>query len=244
MGLRGRIQRRAAVFRARSAQSTPITVRRITVTCQYLVLLSLFIDMAACDQCGKPALLIVASHPLCIGCYSLLQQTENARVEAANDYLRLLYAQHNQLTAQADLMFGLGPLTPMIRIPSKSAQQYNMIHSVNVGGGSTVGAITTGSAQSIAVAIGNTEKQGNTELAATLKAFTDALTNEPVADEQKREMSEQLATLSEELTKSKEARRRAVIDPMLVGLSKAVDVSAKLASLWAKLHPLLTQAFS
>jgi hypothetical protein len=117
-----------------------------------------------------------------------------------------------------------------------------MIHSVNVGEGSTVGAITTGSAQSIAVAIGSTEKQGNTGLAAALKAFTDALADEPVRDEQKREMSEQLATLSEELTKPKEARRRAVIGPMLDGLSKAVGVSSGLVSLWEKLHPLLTQA--
>jgi hypothetical protein len=29
------------------------------------------IYMAACDQCGKPALFTVAKHPLCVGCYSL-----------------------------------------------------------------------------------------------------------------------------------------------------------------------------
>jgi hypothetical protein len=198
--------------------------------------------MAACDQCGKPALVVVANHPLCVGCYSLLQQTENARIEAANDQLRLLFAHQNQLAAEMDWVVGLGPSTPRVNIPAKPAPQYNMIHSVNVEEGSTVGAITTGSAQSIAVAIGNTEKQGNTDLAAALKAFTDALANEPVRDEQKREMSEQLAILSEELTKSKEARRRAVIGPMLDGLSKAVGVSSGLVSLWEKLHPLLTQA--
>jgi hypothetical protein len=194
--------------------------------------------MAACDQCGKPALVVVANHPLCIGCYSLLQQAENARVEAGNDQLRLLLARQNQLVAEMEWMVGLGPSIPKVNIPAKVAPQYNTIHSVNVGVGSTVGAITTGSAQSIAVAIGNTEKQGNTELAAALKAFTNA----PVADRKKREMSEQLATLSEELTKPKEARRRAVIGPMLDGLSKAVRVSSGLVSLWEKLHPLLTHA--
>jgi hypothetical protein len=97
-------------------------------------------------------------------------------------------------------------------------------------------------AQSIAVAIGNTEKQGNTDLAAALKAFTDALANAPVADDQKREMAEQLGVLSEELTKPKEARRRAVIVPMLDGLSKAVSVSAGLVDLWSNLHPLLAHA--
>jgi hypothetical protein len=188
--------------------------------------------------------MVVANHPLCVGCYSLLQQTENARVEAANDQLRLLLAHQNHLAAEMDWMVGLGPSTPRVNIPAKAAPQYNTIHSVNVGEGSTVGAITTGSAQSIAVAIGNTEKQGNTGLAAALRAFTDALANEAVADEQKREMSEQLATLSEELTKPKEARRRAVIGPMLEGLSKAVGVSSGLVSLWEKLHPLLTQAFN
>jgi hypothetical protein len=198
--------------------------------------------MAVCDQCGKPALVNVANHPLCIGCYSLLQRTENARVEAANDQLRLLFAHQNQLAAEMDWMMGFGPASPRVNIPAKGSPQYNMFHSVNVGEGSTVGAITTGSAQSIAVAIGTTEKQGNTDLAAALKAFTDALAIEPVADEQKREMSEQLATLSEELTRPKEARRRAVIGPMLDGLSKAVSISSGLVSLWEKLHPLLTQA--
>ena len=126
---------------------------------------------------------------------------------------------------------GLGTSTPKANIPVKPAPQYNTFHSVNVGGGSTVGAITTGSVRSIAVAIGNSEKQGNPDLAAALKAFTDALVNEPIADEQKREMSEQLAAISEELTKPREARRRAVIGPMLDGLGKAVTVSAGLVSL-------------
>ena len=200
--------------------------------------------MAACDQCGKPALIVVAKHPLCVGCYSLLQQTENARVEAANDQIRLLLARQNNLVAEMDWMVGLGPRAPRVNIPVKSSPQYNTIHNVNLGGGSTVGAITTGSVQSIAVAIGTSEKQGNTGLAAALKAFTDALANESVPDERKREMSEQLATLSEELTKPKEARRRAVIGPMLEGLSKAVGISGGLLSLWEKLHPLLTQAFN
>jgi hypothetical protein len=188
--------------------------------------------------------MVVEKHPLCVGCYSLLQQTENARIEANNDHLRLLFAYQNQMAAEMDWVVGLGPSTPRVNIPVKAAPQYNTIHNVKVGEGSTVGAITTGSAQSIAVAIGTTEKQGNTGLAAALKAFTDALANEPVRDEQKREMSEQLATLSEELTKPKEARRRAVIGPMLDGLSKAVGVSSGLVSLWEKLHPLLTQALS
>jgi hypothetical protein len=143
-----------------------------------------------------------------------------------------------------DWMIGLGPRTPRVNIPAKPAPQYNTIHSVNVGGGSTVGAIATGSAQSIAVAIGNSAKQGNTGLAEALRAFTDALANEEVADEQKREVSEQLAALSEELTKPKEARRRAIIGPMLEGLGKAAGVSSALVSLREKLHPLLTQAFS
>lgn len=198
--------------------------------------------MVACDQCGKPALVNIANHPLCVGCYALLQQVETAKLEAANDQLRLLYAHQNHVTAEMDWMVGLGTTTPRINIPAKPSPQYNTIHSVNVQEGSTVGAITTGVAQSIAVAIGNTEKQGNTDLAAALKAFTDALANAPVADDQKREMAEQLGVLSEELTKPKEARRRAVIVPMLDGLSKAVSVSAGLADLWSKLHPLLAHA--
>ena len=137
--------------------------------------------------------MVVANHPLCIGCYALLQQTENARAEAANDHLRLLLAQQNHLAAEMDWMLGLPSSSPKVNIPVKTAPQYNTFHHVNVEGGSTVGAITTGSARSIAVAIGNTEKQGNTELAAALKAFTDALASEPVTDEQKRAMSEQLA---------------------------------------------------
>lgn len=201
--------------------------------------------MPACDQCGRPSLVTLADHPLCIGCYALLQHTETSRREATNDSMRLNMAHQNHLLSQMDWMFGMGSTSPKINVPAKPSPQYNTaVHNVNVEGGSTVGAITTGSVNSISAAIGTTQEQGNTELATALKAFTDALTSEPVADDQKKEMAEQLATLSEELTKPKEVRRRAVIVPMLDGLSKAVGVSAGLVDLWGKLHPLLTQAFS
>lgn len=53
--------------------------------------------------------MVVAKHPLCVGCYTLLQQTENARLETANDQLRLLLAHQNHLAAEMDWMIGFGP---------------------------------------------------------------------------------------------------------------------------------------
>ncbi len=200
--------------------------------------------MAACDRCGKPTNRVVENYPLCSECYLLSQQIEIARAEAANDRQRLLMAMGNQLSALADSTVGSGYSTPRVNIPVKRAPQYNTIHNVNVAEGSRNIAINNGSAQSIAVAIGSTEKQGNASLATAFKAFTDALVNEPIGDEQKREMSEQLAVLSEEVTKPGETRRRAVVGPMLDGLNKAVNISATLSSLWEKLHPLLKQAFN
>ena len=185
----------------------------------------------------------VNKHPLCVGCYSLLQQTETSRLEATNDRLRLLSAQMNHQLAQMDIAMGLGiGRSAMVQIPAKPAPQYNTIHSVNVASGSTVGAINTGEAHNIAVAIGTSEKQGNTHLSEALKAFTTALASASIPDVQKREMVEQLGSLSEELTKPKEIRRRAVIKPMLEGLAKAVTVSSGLIELWSKLEPLLTKA--
>ena len=74
--------------------------------------------MAVCDRCGKPALVNVAKHPLCVGCYALLQQTETAKMEAANDQLRLLYAHQNHTLAEMDWMVGFGT-SPRINIPDK-----------------------------------------------------------------------------------------------------------------------------
>lgn len=200
--------------------------------------------MSECSQCGKPPVVTVNKLPLCVGCYALLQQTETARLEATNDHLRLLSAQMNHALDEMDMVMGGFGLSRnrKVQIPPKPAPQYNTIHSVNVASGSTVGAINTGEARNIAVAIGTTEKQGNTELAEALKAFTNALTTAPVAEDQKREMAEQLGVLAEELTKPKEVRRRAVIGPMLEGLGTAVKVSTGLMDLWSKLHPLLAHA--
>ena len=195
-----------------------------------------------CDQCGKPAIVNVNKHPLCVSCYALLQQTETARVEANNDYLRLLSAQINHQIDQMDMVFGIPMHLGRIQIPQRAGQQYNTVHSVRVEGG-TVGAINTGEAHSIAVAIGASEKQGNKDLAAALTAFTDELTNAHIEKSQKREMGEQLAALSEELTKPIETRRQAVVAPMLDALSKAVTVSTGLVTLWERLYPLLKQAF-
>jgi uncharacterized FlaG/YvyC family protein len=195
-----------------------------------------------CDQCGKPVIVNVNKHPLCVSCYALLQQTETARVEANNDYLRLLSAQINHELDQMNMAFGIPMNLGRIQIPQRAGQQYNTVHSVRVEGG-TVGAINTGEAQSIAVAIGTSEKQGNKDLAAALTEFTNELTKAQIDNSQKCEMGEQLAALSEELTKPTETRRRAVVAPMLDALSKAVVVSTGLVTLWERLHPLLKQAF-
>lgn len=195
-----------------------------------------------CDQCGKPAVANVNKHPLCVSCYSLLQQTETARAEANNDYLRLLSAQINHQIDEMDRAFGIPMNLGRIQIPQRAGQQYNIVHSVRVEGG-TVGAINTGEVHSIAVAIGASEKQGNKDLAVALTVFTDEPTNAQIDKGQKREMGEQLAALSEELIKPTETRRRAVIAPMLDALSKAVTVSTGLVTLWERLHPLLKQAF-
>jgi len=196
-----------------------------------------------CDQCGKPALVSVSKHPLCVSCYALLQQTETAHIEANNDRLRLLSAQMNHQMAQMEMATGIPLGLNRVQIPQRPGNQYNTVHSVKVDGG-TVGAINTGEVQSIAVAIGASENRGNKELAEALRAFTDELATAQIDTDKKREISEQMGALSEELTKPAEARRRAVVGPMLDGLSKAVTVSNGLVTLWGKLHPLLKHAFN
>lgn len=200
--------------------------------------------MSVCNQCGKPAVVKLGSNPLCVGCYALLQQAETARLEALNDRMRLTAAAANSCLDEMDAATGLNIGSSMkMQIPSRTPQQYNTVHSVNVQGG-VVGVINTGEVRKIAVAIGNTEKQGNTELAATLKAFTDSLiADESLNEHQRRDMVDQLGLLSAELTAPKESRRPAVIKPVLEGLGKAVTISTGLIALWDKLHPLLKEAF-
>lgn len=194
-----------------------------------------------CDQCGKPAIINVNHHPLCVSCYSLLQQTETARVEANNDYLRLLSAQMNHSLSQMEMAVGIPLGLERVQIPQK-AKQFNSVHNVNVQG-STVGAINTGEAQSIAVAINTSKEHGNRELASALENFTSELTKSNIEQSQKQEMNEQLAALAEEVSKPAETRRKGVILPMLDGLSKAVSVSTALVQFWGQLEPLLKQTF-
>jgi len=105
---------------------------------------------------------------------------------------------------------------------------------------STIGAINTGNVKTIDVAIGNLGRQGESEAAEALKAFTEAvIVNLQIQTNTKNEVLEQISFLTEQMTTPKEQRRPATIKSVFDGIGKSVVTVTSLVSLWEKVHPLL-----
>jgi hypothetical protein len=128
--------------------------------------------MAACSQCGKPAMYSRAGHPLCLDCNWKAVQTWQHRDAA-------LKQQMNFLLDQAEALTGMYGVMPRYKVARPLIHQGPMnFHSINVDR-SVVGAINTGNVEKMEVALNNIHtKNGNAELERALKEFTEAVLRE------------------------------------------------------------------
>jgi hypothetical protein len=101
-----------------------------------------------CGQCGRPAIGAVGGVPVCVECYTRLQNAHTAEMHARMQMIRHNMAMMNYATAQMDSIVGLPGLTPRVQIPSMPATgpvtATNHIKIDNsVVGASTLGLFTT-----------------------------------------------------------------------------------------------------
>lgn len=181
--------------------------------------------MPACSQCGRPAIVNRAGHPLCVECNLKFEQTVQMQQRA-------IHQQINFLLDQADAITGIQAGLPRYDVSQPIVQKGPLtFHAINVDR-SVVGAINTGTVRQMEVALNHVHVANeNAEIETALKKFTEDVLGEASLNAQtKNEILEQLTALTEQLAKPNESRSAGVIKAFLL------SVAANIAS-----TPLITQ---
>ncbi|SRR5712692_1928128 len=165
--------------------------------------------MPACSQCGKPAVVLMGDHPVCVDC--------NLKIAQANQIRdRMLRQRHNDLIAQAEAVTGLYGVIPRYDLAEPVIHHGPItLHNIKVDG-SVVGVINTGDVERIDSALTNIEMSGNAELQKVLREFTQAVLNQQGMDTLLRnEILEQLAVLTSQVTLPTHERKHGVVKAIL-----------------------------
>jgi len=194
--------------------------------------------MPSCNQCGKPAVAVVANNPLCVDCLLKLQQA--IQIQDAR------YVQEmNYLIDSMEATVGLYGVLPKYQVPQPIIHQGALtFHNIKVDQ-SVIGSINTGEAKRIDVCISHIKTSGNKELVKALKDFTEAIIAETkLSNDLKNQILEQTSFLTSQSLLPKEKRKTAIIKAVLPTLKNTVSTIASLSLLWGKLQPLLERIFA
>jgi len=195
--------------------------------------------MSTCQQCGKPAIVILSDGiPLCLNCYEKF-------VEINQRQLDRLEEESNYLTDMMELTSGVYGVLPRYKIYKPIIQKGDVTYNnINVNR-SIIGSINTGDVKKIDVAIDNIKYGGDEELANSLKNFTEAVINEKDLDEKiKNNVLKNIAFLSSQANLPKENRKNGIIKSVLTGIRHFIVSSAALISLWDNLQHILVHIFN
>ena len=133
------------------------------------------------------------------------------------------------------------PRFPERRVVNLGGSTYNNIRVDR----STIGVLNTGTIGNVDGARTRRKQAGESDLAAAVKAFTEALLQSSEAGRDvKNQVLEILSAVAAEATAPKEKRRPAVIRPLLQEISTLVQGVAALSALWAQYGPLITRFFA
>jgi len=152
----------------------------------------------------------------------------------------------NQANEQMDdLMasYGVPSNSPKYKIPSFpqffSQAAPMTLQYINVSN-SAIGSLNTGNVKQIDVAMSNFMNDGQADLAATLKEFTEAVIQEPTLNEKKKdEMLEHLAFLSTQAVTLEGKKQKSVAKSILSVVRDSLGGAAALVTIWGKLEPLI-----
>ena len=191
------------------------------------------LNMVACNQCGKPAVVAVGDNPLCVDCYSKFQQ-------AVRQQDIMMKEHYNRVIGDAEALTGMYGITPRYEIQQPVIHQGDMtFHNIKVDR-SVVGSINTGNVERIEVSLDHINQSGEEHFGSALAAFTrDVIKNADLSPEAKHEILEQLEVVTAEVAIPKERRRAGVLKSVGAGIASAVSTAADLATLWTVIQGLL-----
>jgi hypothetical protein len=157
----------------------------------------------------------------------------------------MLAAFQNLLAAELDAGAGYLIRHPRIEIPKPPPFIGGSLTLNNISvSGSTIGAINTGTIQTIDASITVLRSGGESDLAAAVKRLTEAIiASNEINDSLKNEIAEQLAFLSAEAATKPENRSVGIIKSVLAGIRDSISVAAGLITIWDKVEPVFKTAF-
>lgn len=196
--------------------------------------------MPPCVYCGRPPVLSISGQNLCVDHAAMATNVINTQ-QAQN------MAMMNYLHDHMEYTMGLSSTPPRINIPQQIVHQGHINHTTNNHiniDRSIVGAVNTAQAAQISVAMENINKQGNQELAATIKELTEAIASHvELSDAAKQGAVESLTFLSQQATQPPERRQPSIIKQTLKSIREALGTAADLTELWTKHSVIILEFF-
>ena len=191
-----------------------------------------------CSQCSqRGAVYMIGAEPVCIPCEHIFQQSRYMQF-AQNA------AMLNMAAQEMDAVFGFGPASPTIQIPSAPVPPlYFNNQSVTVSGG-TVGAINIGTARDIQVSLETITQNGDLGVANKLADLTNAILNADEADvAAKNDLLEQVAFITQQASAKPEERKPGAIKAILSAINVGAGAISSAAGAWSAVEPLLKGHF-
>lgn len=188
-----------------------------------------------CNQCGRPAIVELSGHPLCVEHWGIVERIEQQR-------LSTLERQANQ--AKIDMAHIMGdPISIALALAEREALSQKTTN-VNVAN-SVVGAINTGTVRSLSVKMDYlTNHQPTADVGKALKELTTAvLSAETLAANTKDEAAVQLTFLADQAALAPKQRQKALAGPILGALQTTLSVTADLLAVWNQWGPILVAFF-
>lgn len=188
-----------------------------------------------CGQCGKPGVVSIEYTNLCVSCW---YEYEVARTLS----FRLAAIGMNNASDEMDFAMGFRNFSPRIQVPDIPEAPMHF-HNIKIDN-SVVGVINTAQAGAIDVNITYIKQGGNEDLANALTSLTEAITNTLEANESvKKDLLDQVAFLSEQVTIAIKDRKPGVIKSTIEGIKAVVEGYAALKAAWDLAAPLLKTHF-
>jgi len=193
--------------------------------------------MPQCSQCNRPAIYMVGEHPLCLQCNALHQNILDRQL-----------ANHER---ELDRILDDMEMTTGVPLPRRRPQPRPApvivngvtLHNINIRD-SNVGVVNTGRLSQVDTAISVIGHRGDAQLAAALKALTDAVVGSAaLAAPAKQEAIEILSSLSTEATAPPAQRRGSVARTLMGRLKELLSVAADLAEVYQPALELIGAAF-
>lgn len=186
------------------------------------------------SQCGKkPAIVLFGNNPLCIDCYSKLNQI--IQMQYNRDLQEI-----NYLTDIAEATTGMYGVLPKYDIPQPITNQGALTFNNISVDRSVIGAINTARVKQIDITMSKIKNSGDEELTKAIKEFTEAVISETkLNNETKNQIIFLISFLTNQHLLNEEKRQIPIIKAVLLHVESFISKIASLASLWTALKLLL-----